>query len=295
MEDEKRVLAYFGHHKCGTKMVMGIVARASRYMGLKYDSFHSPKMWGYDKNHKTLNEVVAEFNLDFVTYNNADRIYIGADGKFLGIHVIRDPRDIIVSSYFSHRYSHSTNQWPELVDFREVLERLPQNDGLLESMKFTANLKIDGWDINLFDSLMNWNYSLPNIMEVKFERLVNNPYQIFLDMFEFLGILEHQESINLSFLRSVFRYRLNNLFPSISILKKTFQTPAWMLLFFVYSNRFSKLAGGRDTGREDVKSHYRKGTPGDWKNYFNDQHKDYFKKNHNDLLIKLGYEKDDNW
>jgi hypothetical protein len=295
MEAEKAVLAYFGHHKCGSKMIMRIIERASCYMGLKYGNFHSPKVWDYDTNHKTLDKVVADINLDFVSYNNADKKYIGIDKKFLGIHVIRDPRDIIVSSYFSHRYSHSTDQWPELADFREVLERLHQNDGLLESMKFTANLKIDGWDINLFDSLMNWNYSLPNIMEIKFERLVNNPYQTFIDMFDFLSILDSRDPTNLAFLCSLFRYKFNNLFSSAITLRKTSQIPAWILLSFVYANRFSKLAGGRNIGREDMKSHYRKGTPGDWKNYFNEQHKDYFKKNHNDLLIKLGYEKDDEW
>jgi hypothetical protein len=295
MDSGKKVLAYFGHHKCGSKMIMNILERASRYMGYKYRSFHSPKVWGYNENHKTLDKVVSDLDLDFVSYHNADKRYIGASGKYIGIHVIRDPRDIVVSAYFSHLYSHSTDQWPELKGFRKVLERLPQNEGLLESIKFTANLKIDGWRINLFDALMNWDYSLPNVMEVKFEEFANNPYQTFLDMFDFLGILESQEATDLSILRSIFRYKTNILFPGKSILRKTFRIPAWMLLFLVYSNRFSKLADGRSRGREDVQSHYRKGTPGDWKNYFNDQHKTFFQNNHNDLLVKLGYEKDGKW
>ena len=292
MENKKIVLAYFGHHKCGSKMIMSIMGRASRYMGLKQDNFHSPKMWGYDENHKTLDMIVADKELDFVTYNNADKKFLGDDSQYLGLHVIRDPRDIVISSYFSHRNSHSTDQWPELVEFRKVLEKLPQNEGILESLKFTANLKIDGWNINLFDALMNWDYSLPNILEVKFEKIVNNPYQAFLDIFEFMGILEDKEIININ---SIIRYRLSNIFPNTPFMKKNYRIPVWLLLFFVYTNRFSKLAGGRDIGQEDVKSHYRKGTPGDWKNYFSDQHKLIFKKNYNDLLIKLGYEVDENW
>ncbi len=39
----------------------------------------------------------------------------------------------------------------------------------------------------------------------------------------------------------------------------------------------------------------RKGIIGDWKNYFNDNHKKKFKEIAGDLLIELGYEKDYNW
>jgi hypothetical protein len=63
----------------------------------------------------------------------------------------------------------------------------------------------------------------------------------------------------------------------------------------VYQNRFSKLADGRTEGDEDQKSHYRKGLPGDWMDHFNGQHKRYFKEHYNDLLVKLGYEKDNDW
>jgi len=39
----------------------------------------------------------------------------------------------------------------------------------------------------------------------------------------------------------------------------------------------------------------RKGVVGDWKNHFTDEHKEQFKKIGGELLIKLGYEKDNNW
>jgi hypothetical protein len=40
---------------------------------------------------------------------------------------------------------------------------------------------------------------------------------------------------------------------------------------------------------------FRSGKTGEWKKYFNDEHKDLFKKVASDLLIKLGYEKDNSW
>lgn len=58
---------------------------------------------------------------------------------------------------------------------------------------------------------------------------------------------------------------------------------------------FARLAGGRKKGQEDVNSHYRKGTPGDWKNHFSPEHIRHFKDQFGDLLIKLGYESSPDW
>ena len=71
--------------------------------------------------------------------------------------------------------------------------------------------------------------------------------------------------------------------------------PAERLLGIVYENDFSKKAGGRKPGEEDVKSHYRKGIAGDWRNQFNEEHKEFFKDHFNKLVVKLGYETNDRW
>jgi lipopolysaccharide transport system ATP-binding protein len=48
-------------------------------------------------------------------------------------------------------------------------------------------------------------------------------------------------------------------------------------------------------GRENVRSHFRKGVAGDWKNHFTDELKKLFKAQFGDALVRAGYEKDDNW
>ena len=40
---------------------------------------------------------------------------------------------------------------------------------------------------------------------------------------------------------------------------------------------------------------FRSGKTGEWKKYFTDEHKKIFKDIAGDLLIKLGYEKDNDW
>lgn len=39
----------------------------------------------------------------------------------------------------------------------------------------------------------------------------------------------------------------------------------------------------------------RRGDVGYWKKWFSEEDRNFFKENSNDLLIQLGYEKDNNW
>ena len=56
-----------------------------------------------------------------------------------------------------------------------------------------------------------------------------------------------------------------------------------------------KFTTGRDNGREQASSFYRKGIAGDWTNHFSPADKDVFKELAGDMLVDLGYEKDLNW
>jgi len=63
----------------------------------------------------------------------------------------------------------------------------------------------------------------------------------------------------------------------------------------VSSCRFESLSQGRKRGEEDVSSHVRKGIAGDWRNYFTPKVKKFFKQRYGDLLVRSGYEKNDQW
>lgn len=94
--------------------------------------------------------------LDFVSYTNAD---IDMTRPILqnvkGFHVVRDHRDMVVSAYFSHRYSHSNNLWSELVHYRGRLERLSKDDGLLFTMEYLGCLAVDGIELDIFGHMNN--------------------------------------------------------------------------------------------------------------------------------------------
>ena len=71
--------------------------------------------------------------------------------------------------------------------------------------------------------------------------------------------------------------------------------PVERLLGIVWENDFATKANGRAPGREDPRSHYRKGTAGDWRNHFTERHVSYFKEHFGDLLVTLGYESGREW
>ncbi len=56
-----------------------------------------------------------------------------------------------------------------------------------------------------------------------------------------------------------------------------------------------KFLTGRNEGEENRNRFIRKGVTGDWRNHFTAEDKKLFKDLAGDLLIKLGYEKDNNW
>ncbi len=274
---------FLGHHKCGTTWVIKYLYQLCGRINLRHQHYHSAKDFGFDLN-KSLDAI------DFCSLTNAKYSYLEEIGDFKAFHVIRDPRDILVSAYFSHKNSHGTKYWPELIGHREKLQDMPLDEGLLYSFEFTEKLKIDGYNCELINSIQHWDYDDDRIMELKFEDFIRHPYEYWINIFKFLNLL-HQGS-DLSLKRSI-QYLLSQRLPAL--FGTNFKPSISMLLNTQYDNSFKRLSGGRTRGDSDAKSHFRKGLAGDWKNYFKEMHKDYFKKKYPGILVKLGYEKDDNW
>ncbi len=258
---KKPLLTYFGHHKCGTQWFKSIIADVCSILKLNYINHHNANQFDQD-----LKSFVEQNEMDFYSFINAQYRFVEQLDNYKGFHVVRDPRDIVVSGYFSHLHSHSTMAWQQLVDIREKLEKSSKEEGLMSEIDRSANL---------FKHLGNWDYNNSSIMEMKMEEMMGNPYERLVDIFRFLGLVFDKDDPD--------------------ELKTKDRMPIGKFLAVVYYNRFSAKTKGREQGKEDVKHHYRKGVPGDWKNHFTDKHKKLFKEVGGELLIKLGYEKDMNW
>lgn len=158
--------------------------------------------------------------------------------------VIRDPRDTLISLYFSSKKSHVSSRRIALA--RPQLERLSFEDGLRLLMRYNMP--------RLIDIALSW-LNAPETYWVRFEDLLSDQYT------EFQRVLDYCEF-------GIRGEQLKQVLDKFS---------------------FERLSG-RARGSEDESSHYRKGVPGDWKNYLKDSLLDEFNQLFGDALVSTGYE-----
>lgn len=286
---------FFGHHKCATGFIDRILREICWHMGLAFHIVHRPVHFAEEG---SLPAYVQTHSTDFLAYTNADARHAAGLSFHRAFHVVRDPRDVLVSAYFSHLHSHSTEGWPELAAHREALQRVPKDEGLFLEMEFSRPV---------FEEMVRWDYTQPNVLELHMEALTQDPAGTFVEIVRFLDMLDDAPASGPPAWVRTATMRLNRLnqtgrrfmpgglrpFPVPRRRMHTLSTAEVNAM--VDACRFEKITGGRKKGQENVKSHYRKGVPGDWKNHFSPDHVAAFKREYNDVLLKLGYAETPHW
>lgn len=271
--------AYFSHHKCATMYVNGILERICRENGLVFRSFDDAGEFGHD-----LPGHLERRSVDVLSYVNARWEHVRDLEDLVAFHVIRDPRDILVSAYFSHLSSHETRAWPELEEHRRRLRSASKREGLFLQIDFISDV---------FEALRTWDYDADGILELTFEELTNRPYGTFLRVFEHLGLLDDQDLGLRRQLAYVARGLWNQAFALAGaprpLMARRRSIPGERLLAVVYQNRFERQTDGRSRGEEDPRSHYRKGVPGDWRNHLDRAHLDELERRFPGLAEATGH------
>lgn len=287
------VRAFYGHHKCATGWITRIFREMSFHLGRRHAIVHLPR---HISPYASLADKVSAESIDVLIYTNAQihEVQTLPEGS-RGFHVVRDPRDVLVSAYFSHKHSHPSDKWPELEPHRDLLQTLSLEDGLAAEMVFSQSV---------FADMQAWDYKQPNVLELHMETLTADPDAGFQRIATFLGWLDPEALYSFAYRVQVRLNRLHYLgharvpgpYPLLPVPRRPLATlPPDTLAHILEASRFNRLTGGRSRGEEDVQSHYRKGTPGDWRNHFTPALVDHFKAEWGDLLIQLGYETDHTW
>jgi hypothetical protein len=303
------MLAYFGHHKCASTWVWQLMQRVSREVGLCHYSVydeqtpfaHAPLVAiGTDGNgaehakgafeRAQIRERAEQAGAAFVSCMTADREQVESLGAVRAFHVIRDPRDIVVSGYFSHRNARPADHpgagaWglPHIAEHRERLLSVSKEEGLILEMDFAHRELLD---------LAEWDYERPEILELRLEELSAKPYDGFVRIFQHLDLLPEDEPSGGRDLLSVWLRRTLNRLSSrrgFAALRRPMPATGEILLGAVYRNRFEANTKGRRAGAEDTTSHYRKGVAGDWVNHFTPAVSEAFEERFERLPRKLGY------
>jgi len=178
--DPRPLPIFCGHHRCGTTWIYRVLREVCEdHLGLRVLQARGEAEFGSD-----LASVRARQGVDVVSYINADFRFVRGV-EVAGVHVVRDPRDLLVSAYFAHAFSHPTDGWPELAEFRRTLARRSPAEGLRLELDFCQNVMED---------MRGWPRHVPGIVEMRFEELIEEPLAGFAEMFARLGLEQAVES-----------------------------------------------------------------------------------------------------
>lgn len=193
---------------------------------------------------------------------------------YRGSHMIRDPRDVVISGYHYHLWTKErwantkigdlgpeiAAYWPLLpvkeiqhLSYKEYLNSLDKDDGLMAEISRASSTDIQ--------DIVRWDYENPHIFNFKYEDIMRDEEPMFAQIFSHYGF--NNEAIA----------RCTELAMGFSF----------------------KTQAKRSVGQSQEKSHLRSGKAEQWRAEFSEAHKAYFKQLHGQDLIRLGYETDLNW
>lgn len=242
-------------HKTGSQWIRLLLSepRTYRYSGLTHFHYQSHLPGGVDPRRITERAFTRAFPPGTVAspvyIDHAHYAAIPKPASARAFFVMRDPRDITVSWFYSMKLSHG--RFPGLEGIRGRLKDTELADGVTIAID-------DLQERGLFDALRSWG-RMPaekSVRIVRYEDLIG-PRQA-----EVFGeILAHCD----------------------------IAMPDDVLRGLLEDGSFERLSGGRAPGEEDPASHFRKGIAGDWRNAFNDKAIEHFRKVTGDLAQELGY------
>ncbi|MEL6429823.1 MAG: sulfotransferase [Planctomycetota bacterium] len=271
------LFAYYGHHKAASTWIVTILNAVAADTGWKVAYLPEPRHFGGD-----LAGFVARNGIDLAAYVNADMEHLRGLPEHRAFHVVRDPRDIVVSAYHSHLSSHPTHDFPELIPHRKALEAATESEGLLLEIEFSGRF---------LRPMAAWDYGQPHVLELKQEELTRDPYGGFLRIFDHLGALDGSHYSKTNWPGYLLSSSLNILHARLRAVprKKRRTIPGERLLGVVYDHRYEKMSSGRARGQTDAGSHYRSGRAGEWRERFGPRHVAAFKERYGDIVERLGY------
>lgn len=146
-------MVFFGHHKAGSSWLNAMFWNLFADKGIRYKVFEF-----FEKKDENWLSNVRENQIIGVGISNATASDVS---KFEGfdqlLHVVRDPRDMVISAYYSHRDSHPL--FPGLAEERALLQKSDYAEGL--------KIVIDGIMSKTFKEMQDWPLHLTK--NLKFE------------------------------------------------------------------------------------------------------------------------------
>ncbi len=167
----RRLVVHCGHHKAGTVWFREVLLSVIGHYGLRPQEGKADPI---------------EPGTDLAFYAHAGsfrRSQIGAR-PFRGSHLIRDPRDLVVSGYEYHRVC--DERWTRRpqpayggLGYQDYLCSLDEHDGLMAEIEWLATTTLA--------EMSDWDYHQPEFLELRFEDAVADERGTFDTLFRWYG------------------------------------------------------------------------------------------------------------
>lgn len=230
---------------------------------------------------------VARHGIELLVNRNSEPAMLDALPPFRALHIIRDPRDLVVSAYYSHRNSHRVDDsWPVLAEHRARLRDLDAAAGLLAEIEFSAPV---------IEAIGAWDYDRPEVLELRLEELFDDPHRTTVRAAEHLGVVDPDATGPLAgWVERLWQPVLGARARGLPVPVGPRRTTPAAVEAIARARSFESMSGRRP-GEADANAHQRKGQAGDWRTHFTAEHRDRFAGRWGDLLVRLGYETDLVW
>jgi hypothetical protein len=168
--DSRTLLVHCGHHKSGTVWFRQVFFSVIRPYGLRQQEGRSAPI---------------RPATDFAFYANAAtfrRQQIG-DRPFRGSHLIRDPRDLVVSGYEYHLVTQepwTQRPWYQGLSYQAYLQSLSEHDGLMAEIEWMA--------VGTAADMARWDYHQPEFLELRYEDAFADERGTFEKLFGWYGL-----------------------------------------------------------------------------------------------------------
>ena len=172
------------HHKTGTVWMMSVFKSIAKRLGSRYVDFWSH----YGRVHRQLRKPFVLFNYDSTFLQHAD-VLDRDDVRIL--HLIRDPRDILISAMHYHKTSAET--W--------LRQTAPGDDGITYQDKLNSLatpfeqcvFELENATSSTIEAMLNWQYDRANCLEVRYEDLrLDHSMDRWSQILAFVGLQENE-------------------------------------------------------------------------------------------------------
>lgn len=190
------------HHKVGTVLLGNVFSEIARSLGLSFLELYG-----------TQSELPADPDIVLLAHSGFDLRRLHRPIR--AVHVVRDPRDVLVSGYLYHK--RCTEYWCVNRDLSLVepilFPRVPYSQQhrteawkrryliALGGRSYQDNLRSFGRDRGIFfeldnyagwtiENMLEWRYDLPSVMEINFEQLHQEFDTLWQRMFWHLNLID---------------------------------------------------------------------------------------------------------